>query len=429
MNNGIDEIGFDKPLYEYCKNATNREGDTFVGIKSEIIDGKHSLNIYFPIGYRISKSETDVRNEILQLLSVLQEYNDQQSIVSSITQEQLLKTVRFPVQAYFIVISDFINNGPYQMKEDEFKNGYSGAISWNRTRKKVDPIVTKQGFIYPKYQVRQHSETDKNLITEISKFCAYESYLKLGWIYNLPMIQKPVRTREISEYKEYLNSMILYATKDKDKSLFNAMRDILDFTNNEDQPEEFYFGTNRFEYIWEKLIQATYGNENKEYYFPKTKWVLKIGREKENKAIEPDTIMKYENDVYVLDAKYYKYGITQLPQHLPESSSINKQISYGEYIMTHEKFDAERNQGMNVYNAFLMPYDSSNKPYDTENSYYYSIGEGVADWKDNLEDYHRVQGILIDVKYLMSNSIRPNYREIQELSNQIIDSLNKNKGI
>ncbi|MCW6652357.1 LlaJI family restriction endonuclease [Aerococcaceae bacterium NML210727] len=349
-------------------------------------------------------------------------------MVSSITQEQLLKTVRFPVQAYFVVISEFINNGPYQIKEDEFKDGYSGAISWNRTRKKVSPFVTEQGFIYPKYQVRQHSETDKNLITEISKFCAYESYLKLGWMYNLPLIQKPIRTREISEYKEYMNAMLLYATKDKDKTLFSAMKDILDFTNNQDQPEEFYFGTNRFEYIWERLIQATYGNENKEYYFPKTKWRLHIGKEKENKAIEPDTIMKFDNDVYVLDAKYYKYGITQLPQHLPESSSINKQISYEEYIMTHEKFAMERNQGMNVFNAFLMPYDSSNKPYDGDDSNYFSIGEGVTDWKDNLEDYHRVQGILVDVKYLMTNSIRPNYKEIQELSNQIIDSLNKNKG-
>lgn len=156
--------------------------------------------------------------------------------------------------------------------------------------------------------------------------------------------------------------------------------------------------------------------------------MLNIGRDKENKAIEPDTIMKYEKDVYVLDAKYYKYGITKNPQHLPESSSINKQISYGEYIKTHEKFEDQRNQGMNVYNAFLMPYDSTHKPYDVEKSKYYTIGEGIADWKDNLEDYHRVQGILVDVKHLMSNSIKPNYKEIEELSNQILESLNKNKG-
>lgn len=428
MSNSVDELGFDKPLYEYCKNATNKEGDTFVGIKSEMIDGQHTLNIYFPIGYCISQNDSDVRNEILQLLSVLQEYNDSQSIVSSITQEQLLKTVRFPVQAYFRVISDYMNNGPYQIKEDEFKRGQSGAISWNRTRKKEEPIVTKHGIIYPQYQVRQHSETDKKLITEISKYCAYESYLKLGWIYNLPLIPKPNRTRELKEYKIYLNNMILYATKDSDKSLFTAMQEILEFTNNKDQPEEFYFGTNRFEYIWERLIEATYGNQKKEYYFPKTKWILNIGQNRENKAIEPDTIMKHEKDVYVLDAKYYKYGITKNPQHLPESSSINKQISYGEYIKTHEKFEDERKQGMNVYNAFLMPYDSTHKPYDVEKSKYYTIGEGIADWKDNLEDYHRVQGILVDVKHLMSNSIKPNYKEIEELSNQILKSLNKNKG-
>lgn len=51
---------------------------------------------------------------------------------------------------------------------------------------------------------------------------------------------------------------------------------------------------------------------------------------------------------------------------------------------------------MNVYNTFLIPYDQTHKSYDVEKSKYYTIGEGIADWKDNLEDYHRVQGILVD---------------------------------
>lgn len=422
----MDELNCDKPLYEYCKNATNKDGDTFVGIKSEIVDNKQSLNIYFPIGYCISQNESDVRNEILQLLSILQEYNDTQSVVSSIAQEQLLKTVGFPVQAYFRVISEYINNGPYQIKEDEFKRGQSGAISWSQTRKKEKPIVTTQGFVYPIYRIRHHNETDKNLITEINQYCAYESFLKIGWLYNLPLIQKPIQTRGLEEYKIYLNNMTLYATKDNDKALFGAMKEILDFTNNKDWPEEFYFGTNKFEYIWERLVDETYGNQKKEDYFPKTKWILNIGNQKENKALEPDTIMKYGKDVYVLDAKYYKYGVTKNPQHLPESSSINKQISYGEYIKTHEKFENQRKLGMNIYNAFLMPYDSTHKPYDKENSKYYPIGEAIAAWKDNLEDYHRVQGILIDVKHLMANSIKPNYKEIEELSKQILKSLESN---
>ncbi|CYV75825.1 LlaJI family restriction endonuclease [Streptococcus suis] len=425
MSSTIEEFHLEKPLYKYCKNATNREGDTFVGIKSELIDEKHSLTVYFPLGYKISQDDELVRNEIIQLLSVLQDYNDEQSQVASISPEQLLKTVRFPAQAYIRVISDYINNGYYKMSENEFRLGTSGPISWNRTRNQIEPIVTKNGFVFPHYVVRQHNETDKQLITEISKYCVFESYVKIGWLYGMPHVHKPQMTKELSVYKSYLNGMKERATKDRDKQLFSAMLDILNFTNQQDEPEEFYFGTNKFEYIWERLIEATFGNENKEYYFPRTKWLLHIGSKKTNNAIEPDTVMKQNNDIYVLDAKYYKYGVTLNPNHLPESTSINKQISYGEYIRTNAKFEDERKQGMSIYNAFLMPYDSKSKPFNDIDSKYFSIGEAVAEWKNSTEPYERVQGILVDVKHLISNVVRPNNNEIANLSETILESLRK----
>lgn len=422
-----DFLSFDKPLYEYCVNATNREGDTFVGIKSEIVEGKHSLSIHFPIGYEISQDETLVRDEIIELLNVLQVYNDEQSRISSITKEQLLKTVRFPIQAYHVVLMEYLNNGYYEIKENEFVRGNSGPISWNKTRKMINPIVTTNGFIYPEFMVRHHSETDKHLITEISKYCVYESHLKLGFLYKLSMPEKAHVTRTIDVYKNYLNNMWLQATKDTDKALFRAMLDILYFTNNENEPEEFYFGTNRFEYIWEKLIDEMYGVKNKDYYFPTTNWSLKIGKNKINRAIEPDTIMKNNDDIFVLDAKYYKYGVTKIPSDLPESSSINKQISYGEYVATNEKFETERNKGMEVYNAFLMPYNRLDKPYNEVDSNYYSIGEATADWKVSTQSYERVQGMLVDIKFLIKNQLKPNHNEIKELSNKIIESLKQNK--
>lgn len=425
-----DYLGVDieKPLYEYCRNATNREGDTFVGIKSEIIDDKHRLSIHFPIGYEISQNEEKVRNEIIQLLTVLQEYNDKQSVISKMSKEQLLKTVRFPVQAYMTVILYYASNGVYQIKEDNFVSGTSGPVNWNRTIKQESVIPTKKGFLYSRVRVRKHSDTDKDLITEINKYCIYESYTKLGWIYKLPEFQKPYQSKTKEVYRTYLTGIHSRTNKDKDKQLFQAMLDILDFSNTTDNPEEFYFGTNNFKYIWERIIQNVYGNVIKEYYFPRTKWKLNIGKERDNKALEPDTIMKYKKDVYVLDAKYYKYGVTKNPIHLPASSSINKQISYGEYIVTHEKFAEEINEGMRVYNAFLMPYNSLDETYKENSDKYYSIGEAVADWKISDEDHERVQGILVDVKHLMNSQILPNQKEIEKLSNKIIESLEINKG-
>lgn len=425
----MSSLNINKPLYEYCRNATNVEGDTFVGIKSELVEGKYELSINFPLGFKISKNEEMVRNEILKLMAILQDYNDGQSKISQISPDQLLKNVKFPVQAFFTIIRDYANNGPYRIKEDNYKPSTSGSVNWSRTIKQEEPLVTKNGIVYNSFRVKEYTKTDKDLITEINMYCVYESYMKMGWIYKLPQIQEPPRTKSNEVYKDYLNDQLLKVNKDKEKQLFRAMKDVLDFSNNSEDPEEFYFGTNKFEYIWEKLIQSTFSNVIKEKYFPRTKWILEIGREKENTALEPDTIMKYDNNVYVLDAKYYKYGVTKIARDLPPSSSINKQISYGEYIATNKKFEKDRNKGMKIYNAFIMPYNKEDAPYNKINENYYSIGEARSDWKNSDKDWEKVQGILLDVKMLMNNVVKPNQNEIMKLSKMIEESIEKNKGL
>ena len=75
---------------------------------------------------------------------------------------------------------------------------------------------------------------------------------------------------------------------------------------------------------------VVFGESNKDIYFPHAKWHI-INREKtESSALEPDTVMKLNGKFYILDAKYYKFGITGLPMHLPATSSIQKQITYGD---------------------------------------------------------------------------------------------------
>lgn len=205
------------------------------------------------------------------------------------------------------------------------------------------------------------------------------------------------------------------------------MIDILNYESNENDAENLYFGTYNFEYILENMIEDTFGNEKKEKYFPKTRWLLNMGTDRRNTALEPDTVMRYENNIYVLDAKYYKYGITNSSKELPNSSSINKQISYGEFIATNKKFEKERQDGLTIYNAFLMPYDASKQLYNEDQRDYYSIGEAIADWKNSNEEYQRVQGILIDTKFLMFNTLKPNTKEIKKLSEEIIKSIENNK--
>ena len=100
---------------------------------------------------------------------------------------------------------------------------------------------------------------------------------------------------------------------------------------------------------------------------------------------------------------------------LPESSSINKQITYGEYA-------ANNIAGTNkVYNAFLMPFDSKSMNWRTDEII--CIGEATGDWRGNDRIYEHVQGILIDVKYLMQITVREDSNEIMRLSKCISDAV------
>ena len=243
--------------------------------------------------------------------------------------------------------------------------------------------------------VRKNNDTDKHIITEI-KYCVYESFeVGLDFKYRLPQPSN-VKNPNLKIYKSVLQQKLDDTNNDNLKQLFQSMLAIIDFRNSADDPDEFYFGTNNFEYIWEKLIDETYGIKNKEDYFPKTTWKLNYGGKRNNPALEPDTIMKTKDYIYVLD-KYYKYGQTLKRSDLPKSTDINKQITYAEYIATSSKFESERNEYKSILNAFLMPFNKDKNALKT-NSKYFSIGRLLPIGRFLGRTMNGCKGMLVDIK-------------------------------
>ena len=175
----------------------------------------------------------------------------------------------------------------------------------------------------------------------------------------------------------------------------------------------------------EKLIDSVFGIKEKNDYFPRTSWKLKYGDQRRNYALEPDTIMLCNGKIYVIDAKYYRYGVTGISSHLPESSSINKQITYGEYIYNHKKFKDIYGDDVPVYNAFLMPYNKQDNPFHI-NEYFANIGEADSDWKYGNHNYERVQGIVVDIRFLMNNYYGSHKSKIIKMAKLIEEALQEN---
>jgi len=397
-------------LASLCSNATNQNGDDFVGLRFVWDESKknYSVRVKFPVGYRISEEDVLVRDEILQLMSILHKYGDTQSLLPDITQEISKKYNSFPIDAYRRIIYDYLNRGGYYQEYEEiYVSRSAGKVNWNRTIRKEKPIVQKNSIAYLTMQVRKNNYTDKNLITEISKYCVYESFLKLGWLYKHKLPPMPDLPFNKARYKTALNAKLMSVNQDSDKKLFQSMLDVVNFLGKRpEQSYTLYFGTNRFEYIWEKLIDNNFGVKDKQSYFPRAKWELYFNDDKQSSALQPDTVMK-KDGIFVLDAKYYRYGATGNPLHLPNSSSINKQITYGEYIANNPVL----NKQAKIYNAFLMPFGKNNSNFNTDANYLL-IGTAKSDWKANENSYESVQGILIDTKHLMS--IKPSFHDFEQ---------------
>ena len=100
----------------------------------------------------------------------------------------------------------------------------------------------------------------------------YESFLKIGWLFTSGLPQLPRIKRNDKLFLSVLRDKISHTYNDKNKTLFKNMMLIIKNLSDEDAPLNYKYGTYRFEYVWEAMIDRVYGIEGKDAYFPKTTW-------------------------------------------------------------------------------------------------------------------------------------------------------------
>ena len=396
-----------KNIRDRCHVNTNDDGDSFVGVKADTDDAI----IYFPIGYQLPANDDDLRVDINNLLGVLAAFMKEDRVIE-VSKFEAPRTVDFPMHAYLKVIRSFLRMGRYYIETDpQFRTDTKGKTSWPRTVREQRALVQKNGsLVFTNMTVRSVTPNANKQITQIHRFCVYEAFEKMGWLYVPFMPDKPGPHPGIKESIYILDKKLVATNDDVEQELFNAMRDMLVYIDERSSDKQYFFGTDFFENVWERMIDKAFGVEDKEQYFPRTCWLQDYGRDKEKRPLQPDTIMIYGDKCYVLDAKLYRYGWDPKPEHLPNSADINKQITYGEYIEQTRRLPNEK-----LYNAFIMPYNKENNLFML-NSNFGNIGEAVSDWKANVKNYERIQGIVVDTRYLMYNYIGTSDQQKKEMA-------------
>lgn len=408
-----------------CHINENGDSDRFVGIK---IDSDNAM-VYFPIGYQLPESEEDIRQDILQLIAILSEFTESNDNVLHMQNFEASQSVNFPVDAYMNIIRYYLNQQEYYKEKDLVrKRGDRGRKDWGATLKNNVAFFQEDGTpFFNDYTIVGTTPNEKNLITQIHKYCVYTSFKQLGWLFTPHLPSDPHIEEQHELFLYTLRKKLQITHNDKDKALFQSMISIIEFFDTQTTNKQLYFGTDRFEYVWEKLIDTVFGIPNKTEYFPRTGWKLCHGEQWHNCALEPDTIMLYGDKIYVLDAKYYRYGITGKPKHLPESTSINKQITYGEYIYMQQRFKDQYGDNVPVFNAFLMPFNRESNEFETCDIFA-NVGEATSNWKNNDLPYQRIQGIVIDTRFLMYNYYGSHTSLIIKMAKTIDRALLENGG-
>ncbi len=406
-----------------CHINENGEGDRFVGIKAD----SDNAMVYFPMGYHLPESEEEIRQDILQLIAVLSEFSEMKDRVLHMSAFEAPQTVNFPIDSYMSIIRYYLDYGYYMEREPIIKRGDRGHIDFKASLRHVSFYQEDGSPFFETYAIKGSTQNENNLITQIHKYCVYVSFKQLGWLFTRDCPPNPHVEENHEKYLYALRRKLSITHVEKEKMLFRSMIALIEHLDKHTKDKQFYFGTDRFEYVWERLIDTVFGIPDKEEYFPRTRWALSHGDERENHALEPDSIMLHDGKIYVLDAKYYRYGITAVPKHLPESTSINKQITYGEYIHEHEKFRQQYGNDVPVFNAFLMPYNRQQNKLGI-NGIFESIGEATSDWKHDEFPYQRVQGIVIDTRFLLYNYYGSHTSKILQLAATIDESLRTHGG-
>lgn len=422
----------------YCVPSTNEENNSFVGVRIR----NKNIEFHYPESYNITgwdeekKCVTDIkelRRDIIEVLHTISLAKTRTS-ASQLTENGISYTYNFALVSYLWIIRDFFANGFYRNKEKLYKNNAKGKVNWKKTLN-TQPIISKGNVIYNNLIAEVNNDSD-TIITDAHKFCIYDSVRKIGWLFGIPENAYFVVSPTNSLIKKYITAIqreIINTFDDIKKIRLNHMLKVLLGVDDSKHISEIVYGVDKYHYIYERMVDALLGNVTDiETYNPNATWnVMQTHNtfaDYKASSLRPDTLyMKpatylvnaKTRTAYVLDAKYYRYGTTGVIKDLPETASIQKQVTYGDNLF---KNFSDINVKV-IRSAFVLPFNKEKSKFDglknsnNENMAY--LGFAKANWR-NGDEHEVVHAFLIDTKHLISSW---SYGNCQDDIDSLIDDI------
>lgn len=399
-------------LFSKCQVSESLTNHDFVGIQYS----ENDVKVIFPIGYEIPKDDDNCRLSILTLLRTI-------SLSKSIINEevklndQLKEDYAFPISSYLWLLKDYFSNGIYKSKEKIIKNNSGGKINWKRTIRQ-QPFISNNSISYLEL-FTEHNVVIEDIITQIHIICLNESIKHIGWLFGTFELKETTFSIDNKDFLvNTINKTLLNTFEDRKQQLLINMRNVLlglDVINDDTSINNY--GVNGFQNVWEIVVAKLFGNKDVSEMRPVASVSLAHSTGSlEKNPLRIDSILVKEETYYILDAKYHKFGVEMNAVCAPETSEVEKQVVYGEYV------DLKTNEKHNIYNAFVIPYNKYNNKHPnhySENIEY--IGFCETNWKKhqkgNIKSYYLISMILVDCRFALDNWV---YNQVKEFIDELI---------
>lgn len=402
-----------------CIPVSGKIDNQFIGLRIE----NNEIEFHYPESYFLASDEIGLRRDIISILRTIALAKTISSDKSSYNSKRNNEYV-FPIKSFLWIINDYLTYGKYVNHEKEYKEGTDGKISWKRTLRS-NPAISQGNIVYTKIISEKKSQKD-NLLTEIYFFCVQKAIDSIGWLYNLRFDSKGVDYYKLFNQRKYTNAIndeMLHSFDDMKKLRLTNMKNIiLGLDDALITSKDIIYGVDSYDFVFEKMIDSMFSRvESKKDFYPNAFWELLYPIVTiPSTNLRPDTVVVKDKKVYILDAKYYRYGTTFLNGDLPDTTSIQKQITYGEYVKK-----VKEGVYVDVYSAFMMPYSKyENQNKDKLNKDIEFIGIAKAKWIDSKENDRKIAGILIDTKFLVDNWVK----NCDQTLNELISLIEKSVG-
>ncbi|UWD34543.1 LlaJI family restriction endonuclease [Mesomycoplasma molare] len=392
------ESKIDNKFKIFYHSVTNKINDSFVGLKIK----NNKIDFYYPETYNFDDKASieENRKDILEILNTISIANSlsnpEAKIESSYSNDNIL-----PLPSILWIIKDYLVNGLYINRENVFEKNQKGKIDWKRTINN-QPMISNRNVIYKDIVVLNKNKLD-NIIVDIHKYCVKKSIDLFGWLFNINnsfFIETKPHTREIKKlYKEILKKELHKTFNDFKKVRLTHLLNIIEGLDGEKNNEEIVYGVDKYSFIFEKMINYIFGNKKANNYNPSANWFFEIEnftKPYKSSELRPDTILEYENYTYIIDSKFYRFGYTNDKSDLPKISSIQKQITYGDYIKNNKLINSDK-----IRNIFILPYNKQKNSLNLSNNLEY-IGFAKSDYRASKHKHEIIHTFLIDLKYLIN---------------------------